>query len=230
MRISAGHRVGYVPTGGFPTARVTQHARERFHFKTARFACSGGRDGYARHGRDCHGVQVPCTSLRVSRRSVYQMMAPIDKVLDEGGHRRAALVGGRVTDRGEEACECVRKCRPDFAAGHILVKAARLRTETPVHARGALARDPAGTESEMPLTNGQVHCHGSRPDKRPAVSPRTVIAEETLGTACSASQKRLMRTRMSGGVGRVIRKDGPYPISAAPISIGIRRGNRKASP
>ena len=37
---------------------------------------------------------------------------------------------GRVTDRGEEACECVRKCRPDHAAGRILVKAARLRTET----------------------------------------------------------------------------------------------------
>jgi hypothetical protein len=35
-----------------------------------------------------------------------------------------------VTDRGEEACECVRKYRPDFAVGHILVKAARLRTET----------------------------------------------------------------------------------------------------
>jgi hypothetical protein len=28
------------------TARVTRHARESFHFKTARFACSGARDGY----------------------------------------------------------------------------------------------------------------------------------------------------------------------------------------
>jgi hypothetical protein len=79
--------------------------------------------GYARHGRDCCGVQVPCTSLRVLRRSAYQMIAPIGKVLDEGNC-------GRAADRGEEACECVRKYRPDFAAGHILVKAARLRTET----------------------------------------------------------------------------------------------------
>jgi len=39
---------------------------------------------YARHGRDCCGVKVPCTSFRVSRRSAYQMIAPIDKVLDEG--------------------------------------------------------------------------------------------------------------------------------------------------
>ena len=45
------------------------------------------------------------------------------KVLGEGNC-------GRATDRGKEACECVRKCRPVFAAGRILFKAARLRTET----------------------------------------------------------------------------------------------------
>ena len=50
---------------------------------------------YARHGRDCYGVQVPCTRLGVSRSSVYQMTAPIDKVRGEGNC-------GRVTDRGEE--------------------------------------------------------------------------------------------------------------------------------
>ena len=47
------------------------------------------------------------------------MIAPIDKVLGEGNC-------GRVTDRGEEACECVRKYQPDIAAGRILTKAARL--------------------------------------------------------------------------------------------------------
>lgn len=51
------------------------------------------------------------------------MSAPIDKVLDEGNC-------GRATDRGEEACGCVRKCRPVDAVGRIHVKAARLRTET----------------------------------------------------------------------------------------------------
>jgi hypothetical protein len=51
------------------------------------------------------------------------MIAPIDKVRGEGNC-------GRATDRGEEACECVRKCRPVFAVGRILTKAARLRTET----------------------------------------------------------------------------------------------------
>ena len=59
------------------------------------------------------------------------MIAPIGKVLDEDNC-------GRATDRGEEVCECVRKCRPDFAAGRILVKAARLRTETSGHRREAL--------------------------------------------------------------------------------------------
>ena len=51
------------------------------------------------------------------------MIAPIDKVRGEGNC-------GRATDRGEEACECVRKYRPDFAVGHILTTAARRRTET----------------------------------------------------------------------------------------------------
>jgi len=85
---------------------------------------------YARHGGDCCGVQVPCTKLGVSRRSIYQMNTPIDKVLDEGNC-------GRATDRGEEACECVRKYRPVFTAGRILVKAARLRTETSYKAGSA---------------------------------------------------------------------------------------------
>ena len=58
------------------------------------------------------------------------MITPIDKVLDEGNC-------GRATDRGEEACECVRKCRPDIAAGRILAKAARLRTETSYKAGSA---------------------------------------------------------------------------------------------
>jgi hypothetical protein len=64
-------------------------------------------------------VKVPCTRLGVSRRAVYQMSTPIGKVLDEGNC-------GRVTDRGEEACECVRKYRPDIAVGRILVRAASI--------------------------------------------------------------------------------------------------------
>ena len=60
------------------------------------------------------------------------MIAPIDQVRGEGNC-------GRATDRGEEACECVRKRRPDFAAGRILTSAARLRTETSYKA-GAVRR------------------------------------------------------------------------------------------
>jgi len=87
---------------------------------------------YARHGRDCCGVQVPCTRLGVSRRSVYQMIALIDQVLDEGNC-------GRATDRGEEACEDVRKrwvCIPS-PPRHLHVKAVRLRTETSYKAGSA---------------------------------------------------------------------------------------------
>lgn len=68
-------------------------------------------------------VEVPCTRLGVVRRSVYQMIAPIDKVRGEGNC-------GRATDRGEQACECARKHRPEIAVGRIPTSAARLRTET----------------------------------------------------------------------------------------------------
>ena len=51
------------------------------------------------------------------------MISPIGKVLGEGNCVR-------VTERGEEACECVDKPTSVFVVGRILTKAARLRTET----------------------------------------------------------------------------------------------------
>ena len=51
------------------------------------------------------------------------MISPIGKLLGEGNCVR-------VTERGEEACECVDKPTSVFVVGRILAKAARLRTET----------------------------------------------------------------------------------------------------
>jgi len=79
------------------------------------------------------------------------MIAPIDKVRGEGNC-------GRVTDRGEEACECVRKCRPEFAVGRILTKAARLRTETPYKAgSGRRVSQSSRSRSQTPVqVNGEL--------------------------------------------------------------------------
>ena len=76
------------------------------------------------------------------------MSTPIDKVLDEGNCARA-------TEGGEEACECVRKCRPDIAVGRICVKAARLRTETSYKA-GSTRRvtDPSRSRSQSVVQAG----------------------------------------------------------------------------
>ena len=76
------------------------------------------------------------------------MIAPIGKVLGEGNC-------GRVTDRGEEACECVRKYRPDIAVGRILVRAARLRTETSYKA--GLTRRVSTTSRSRSQTAAQVN-------------------------------------------------------------------------
>ena len=72
------------------------------------------------------------------------MIAPIDQVRGEGNC-------GRVTDRGEEACECVRKYRPEFAVGHILTSAARLRTETSYKA-GVARRVSTTSQSRSQIT------------------------------------------------------------------------------
>ena len=56
-----------------------------------------------------------------------------------------------MTDRGEEACECVRKDRPEIAVGRILTKAARLRTETSYKA-GSVRRASTTSRSRSQTT------------------------------------------------------------------------------
>jgi hypothetical protein len=141
---------------------------------------------YARHGCDCCGVQVPFTSLRVSRRSVYQMMAPIDKVLNEGNC-------GRATDRGEEACECARKHRPVFAAGHILVKAARLQTEMSYKAGSGWRVSPTSqSRSQTPAqVNGEL-----------AQRSITLLSGETCQVACELPFAPASKACLKGWNGR----------------------------
>ena len=104
---------------------------------------------YARHGRDCCGVQVPCTSLGTFRSSVYQMNAQRGEVRGEGNCVR-------VTGGGEEACDRVRKrrvcCSPP---GRDHAKAARLRTETWYKA-GEVRRVSPSSRSR-PQTTAQVN-------------------------------------------------------------------------
>lgn len=153
---------------------------------------------YARHGRDCNGVQVPCTRLGVSRRSVYQMIAPIDKVLDEGNC-------GRVTDRGEEACECVRKYRPEIAAGRILVKAARLRTETSSKAgsAGRVSTTSRSRSQTVDLVNGEL-----------AQRNITLLSGETCKAARESPVAPASKACLKGGNGLVQTSSGSQPTSA----------------
>ena len=127
-------------------------------------------------------MRVPCTNLGVLRRSVYQMISSIDKVLDEGNCR--ANVFARATDRGEEACECVvkptnlRHLGRYIVVGRILVKAARLRTETSYKA--GLARRVATTQRSRSqiadLVNDEL-----------AQRNITLLSGETCQAACESS-------------------------------------------
>ena len=85
-------------------------------------------------------------------------------------------------------------------------------------------RNFSGSRSDRRLLAevGSVVCSLERPCRpdfiwatRECVAGRTKPAQlkDNVGRACSPSLNRRMRTRMSGGMGRVIPKDGPYPIS-----------------
>ena len=95
------------------------------------------------------------------------MITPIDKVLDEGNC-------GRATDRGEEACECTIGVSIDG----ILVKAARLRTETSYKA-GSNRRvsTTSRSRSQTPVqVNGEL-----------VQRSITLLSGETCKTACVPS-------------------------------------------
>jgi hypothetical protein len=176
---------------------VTGPARVIVHLTTAASPALVHGLVYARHGRDCCGVQVPCTSLRVSRSSVYQMTTPIGKVLDEGNC-------GRATDRGEEACECVRKYRPDFAAGHILVKAARLRIETSYK---------AGSGWRVSTTSRSRSHAPDQVNDELAQRSITLLSGETCQAACEPSFAPASKACLKGWNGRAQARQGEAGVS-----------------
>jgi len=105
--------------------------------------------GYARHGRDCCGVRVPCTSLGTFRRSVYQMIALQREVRGEGNCVR-------VTGGGKEACGRMGKRRVCSAPpGCVHAKAARSRTET--RYKAGEVRRVCPTSRSRPQTTAQVN-------------------------------------------------------------------------
>jgi len=122
------------------------------------------------------------------------MSTPIGKVLDEGNCVRA-------TGGGEEACECVRKYRPDNAAGHILIKAARLRTETSYKAgSGRRVTTTSRSRSQTPvqvndelvqrkitLLSGEICRDGMRvvaaPTSKACLKTRNALTQASAGAA-----------------------------------------------
>ena len=111
------------------------------------------------------------------------MIAPIDKVRGEGNC-------GRATDRGEEACECVRKCRPDCAVGRILTQAARLRTETSSKAgSGRRVSTTSQSRSQTPVqVNGEL-----------VQRKITFLSGETCQAACESPFAPASKACLKGG-------------------------------
>jgi hypothetical protein len=64
------------------------------------------------------------------------------------------------------------------------------------------------------VAHGENHCQWRWDEECLARTSRTYKSEESMGGTCSASSNRLVRTRMLGGVGRMVSDGHPYPISS----------------
>lgn len=160
---------------------------------------------YARHGRDCCGVQVPCTSLGTFRRSAYQMNALRGEVRDEGNCVR-------VTGGGKEACDRVRKRRVcGSPPGRDHVKAARLRTETRYKA-GEVRRVSPSSRSR-PQTTAQVN--------RELVQRNITFLS---GETCTDGTRAVVAP-----ASKACLKARNGPAKAAPGGAGVSRGRSTAT-
>ena len=115
------------------------------------------------------------------------MNSPIVKVRDEGNC-------ARVTEGGEEACECARKHRPVFAADRIHVQAARLRTETAYKA-GSARRVSTTSRSRSQITD--------LVNDELAQRNITLLSGEICQTACESSFAPTSKACLKGWNGPV---------------------------
>ncbi len=75
--------------------------------------------------------------------------------------------------------------------------------------------DPPRPQPQELLAYVEDDCQRRGADKCVACRTGTAQPEDIVGQPCSPSLNRRMLTRMSGGVGRVIHEDGPYPMYPA---------------
>ena len=132
------------------------------------------------------------------------MTTPIDKVRGEGNC-------GRVTDRGEEACECVVKLAELLVVSHILTSAARLRTETSYKAGGA--RRMSQTSQSRSQTATQVN-------DELAQRQITLLSGETCQLACGPA---------FASASKACLKTGNAPSQDDTGKAGVSRGRSTAA-
>jgi hypothetical protein len=80
--------------------------------------------------------------------------------------------------------------------------------------RPASPGDSTREESQGALAYGENHCQWCRDDECLVRVSGRGESEESLGESCFSSSNRLVRTRMLGGVGRVLGDGHPYPITS----------------
>jgi hypothetical protein len=136
------------------------------------------------------------------------------------GHGRFVLTHERQLKKTSNVTKLTAASRPVASSPHtdvLLETLAQTETSTRNAARvrrPASSGHPTRPESQRALAHGQDDCQRRWYDERLASRSRSLESKDIMERTCSSSLNRRMRTRMSGGVGRAVSNDRPYPISS----------------
>ena len=162
----------------------------------------------------------PIPDLRCFKRRIHETPGrsrgiAVERRLDELRHPRPRFDG---LLRAGLAVETVRQTRSVNSTPFPEVPLERLAVppHTPPGANpsrcSASSSDPARSQPQMPLADGQNHRQRRWDDQGLARRTKLAQHEPPMGTACSASSNRVVRTRTLPGVGAGTGDRPGYPI------------------
>ena len=218
---------------------LTQHLRLVVNQEKSRIAASDGLEflSYVFRGKRAT-INVSSKTIKGFKRRIREITGrsrgiSMDHRLGELGRYVRGWMGyfGLAV-----AIETVRQTRPVDTASHpdvlleTLASCAHASPRTHSIRRPASPSHPSRQKSPRPLAHGQNHRQRCWDDECVVTRTGHAEPENTLGGTCSASPNRLMRTRMSGGVGRAVSNGRPYPISRTYCGAGRRMSRQAGAP
>ncbi len=140
-------------------------------------------------------------------------VTPIDQVQDEGNC-------GRVTDRGKEACECARKCRPDIRRRPHSRQSCEVTNRTSIQGRFGQASEPNITKPSSFIRIGKSRACAVKAIRLIQGDPPRVSVSPTRRQAEPSSVNGVGARRKSADAIVLFRRIPPTTGRAEPARTG----------